>query len=363
MRLVVCLLAVVLACPAVQAADVYGLTKGNPEIQSADVLGFGPDGILFIGDTKSAAIFAVATGETSGDPSAASYDIPGLNVKIAQALGAASDAVAVTDVAVNPLSGSLFVSVSQGDAGPALVRVGSDGAIAEFSLEGVSFAEADLPNPPADAEVGEGRRRRNLRGEAITDLAYAESQLLISGVNADGKSTVWTFAFPFSKFDAGASLEIFHGAHGRDEDSTAMRTFVPFTIGGKPHLLASYTCTPLVKFPLSDLESGAEVKGTTVAELGNRNRPIDMIVYEKGGDTYLMLINSARGTMKISTNDIERDEGITQPVSGGGLAGQTYDTIEDLAGAVQLAKLNDSHAVILIQNVRGELDLRTVELP
>ena len=48
-------------------------------------------------------------------------------------------------------------------------------------------------------------------------------------------------------------------------------------------MLAAYTCTPLVKLPVSELKAGAHVKGTTIAELGNRNRPLDMIVYQKDG--------------------------------------------------------------------------------
>ena len=35
--------------------------EGNPEIQSMSTLEFGPDGILFIGDSKAGAVFAVDT--------------------------------------------------------------------------------------------------------------------------------------------------------------------------------------------------------------------------------------------------------------------------------------------------------------
>jgi len=52
------------------------------------------------------------------------------------------------------------------------------------------------------------------------------------------------------------------------------------------------------------LKPGAKVKGKTVAELGNRNRPIDMIVYQKGGKDYLLLANSSRGVMKINADEI-----------------------------------------------------------
>ena len=68
---------------------------------------------------------------------------------------------------------------------------------------------------------------------------------------------------------------------------------MPFNVGGEPQILAAYTCTPLVTFPVSSLKAGKKVRGKTVAELGNRNQPLDMIVYEKGGKQYLLLSNIA----------------------------------------------------------------------
>ena len=67
----------------------------------------------------------------------------------------------------------------------------------------------------------------------------------------------------------------------------------------EPHLLAAYTCTPLVKFPIAQLKPNEKVRGTTIAELGSGNRPLDMIVYEKDGEDFVLLSNSRRGMMKI----------------------------------------------------------------
>ncbi len=88
-----------------------------------------------------------------------------------------------------------------------------------------------------------------------------------------------------------------------------------FDIGGKPNVLAAYTCTPLVKFPLSDLKPGSKVRGTTVAELGNHNRPLDMIVYSKGGKDYLLMANSRRGVMKVDVANIDKTERHHRPHS------------------------------------------------
>ena len=110
------------------------------------------------------------------------------------------------------------------------------------------------------------------------------------------------------------------------------------------------------------ISSGDKVRGTTIAELGNRNQPLDMITYRQNDQDYLLLANSARGVMKISTDDINRAQGIEERVGGGGTAGQEYETIADWQGVVQLDRLNDTQAVVLVQG-DSSADLKTLPLP
>ena len=72
-----------------------------------------------------------------------------------------------------------------------------------------------------------------------------------------------------------------------------MRTFVPYTLGGQQYVLAAYTCTPLVKIPMSDLKPGAQVKGVTIADLGSGNQPLDMVPYRKDGHEYILIANTS----------------------------------------------------------------------
>ncbi len=204
-----------------QGANIFRLEEGNPGIQRAGVLAFGPQGVLFVGDTKSAAIFAIGTGDTEGDPSQAQINVAALDQKLATALGAKPGEVAINDLAVNPLSGNVYLSVSKGDADgqPALVKIDTTGAIGEIPLDNVWFSKAPLPDAPEDQVTGEGRRRRNLRDESITDLAFVDGQVIVSGLsNRDAASGVRAIAFPFGDDAKGSSLEIYHGAHGRSED-------------------------------------------------------------------------------------------------------------------------------------------------
>lgn len=357
-RLVPCVVTGLLLSMSAAFGAEWGLKEGTPEIKSAGALAFGPDGILFVGDAKGATVFAIGTGDTKGDPSKVQLNVSGLNVKVAETLGANADKITINDLAVNPLTGNVFLSVSKAGS-PAVVKVATDGKLSQVGLAKVAFQKVELPNAPEDKEVATKRGPANLRNQSITDLAYAEGKVYVSGVAGGSPSNVREIPFPFTDANAGTSVEIYHGAHGRLEDNAVVRTFLPINIDGEASLLAGFTCTPLVKFPVNTLKPGEKTRGTTVAELGNRNQPLDLIVYKKDGKDFLLMSNSARGVMKISTDGITKNPGITAPVTGGGVAGQTYETIKELEGVVQLDKLNATHAVI----VTNAFELRTIALP
>lgn len=347
----------------VHAADQWGLTEGKAELKSATVLAFGPEDILFIGDSMSATVVAVATGDKDGKPAQAAINIDNLGEVLAGELHAKS--VVVNDLVVNPRTGTAFLAVTA-DEKPVIATVDGGGKVGRLSLENVRHAKVELADAPEDRVVGEGRRARNNRGESITDLAFFENKLLVSGLsNAAAPSSVRELNFPFAEADKGIAVEIYHAAHGRNEDNAAMRTFVPLMIGGEPTILGAYVCTPLVKIPVADLAAAGErVRATTVAELGNRNRPLDMITYTKGGAEFLLLSNSARGVMKIGTAGLQSASELTEPVAGGGAAGHSYETVASMTGVVQLDKLNAGSALVLLQaEENAPLNLRTVALP
>lgn len=339
------------------------LKKGSPDLKSAGVLAFGPQGILFVGDAAGAAVFAFDTGDRTAGDSAGALKVEAIDAKIAGMLGTSTRDISINDLAVNPASGKAYLSVSRGrgpDATPVLFRVDRAAKIEALSLADIGFAKAPLPNPIGADAV---QRGQSMRGEAITDLAYLDGRVFVAGLsNEEFASRLLGIPFPFSATGEATSVEIYHGAHGKFETRSPIRTFVPFNVGGNPELLAAYTCTPLVRFPVSDLKPGKHIKGTTVAELGNRNRPLDMISYKKDGKDFLLLANSSRGVMKISTDNIGKAESITSPVAGGGPKGQPYDTVAELKGIVQLDRLDDTHALVLV-TAEGGQNLETVALP
>lgn len=352
--------ALALVCSTSVMAGDWGMKKGAPELKSAGSLTFGPEDVLFVGDTKSASVFAIATGDVEGDAAKSNINLEDVGAKISDVVGSAAT---INDIATNPTTGVVFASVTAGDQA-AIIKIDGAGKITQLAMSDVMFAQVTLSNVPEDKVTGQGRRKKNSRGDAITDLAFFEGKLLVSGLQTDGSpSSVREISFPFATADKGVGVQIYHAAHGREEDYAAMRTFVPLMIDGEPNLLAAYVCTPLVKIPLKEFaKAGKKIKGTTVAELGNRNRPLDMISYTKDGSDFLLLSNSARGVMKITTAGLGDNDGLSEPVRGGGAAGQGFETVDSLQGVVQMDKLNDSHAVVLMDN-DGKLDMKTVELP
>ncbi len=339
------------------AAPGVGLSAKKLELLSAGPLAFGPPGILFVGDSAAASLIAIDTGDAKASGGAGSIELKGINQKIAAALGAAPEQITIQDLAVNPVSRNIYFSITR-EKTPVIMKLDVAGKISELSLDNILHARVALPDAPADVKDARGNSKRM---ETITDLGYADGRVFIAGLsNEEFSSSLRAIPYPFQTVNKGAGIEIFHGAHGRFETNAPVRTFTTYMVANKPHLLAAYTCTPLVTIPFSELTPGNKVKGKTIAELGNRNRPLDMIVYTKDGKDYILMANSSRGVMKLPAAKLEGYEAITSPVAD--KQGVPYETIEALKGVQQLDRYDDKSAIMLMVD-GGSMDLRTVALP
>jgi hypothetical protein len=355
--------AVVLAGSIQAAGPRDSLKKGDLELQSLSALAFGPEGILFIGDPRAAAIVALDTQDHTAAASTDRPKIESIDEKIASLLGIEASQLLINDLAVNPISGNTYVGVTRGKAAtdkPVLLRVDRSGKISEVACKDVPFARVALPDAAKDG----GKRQLS-----ITKLAFAKDRLFVAGLsNEEFSSRFLSIPFPFQSTDKGTSVEFYHGSHGRLETTSPIRTFVSYEIKGEENLLAAYTCTPLVQVPVTELKPGAKIKGKTIAELGNRNVPLDMIVYQKDGKDYLLMANSSRGGMKIPTEGIDKVESITTRI--GGTAGLHAEKVPSLNNAVQLDAFDKDHVVVLRKikvgpdsNPTFKYDLETVDLP
>ncbi len=331
---------------------------GNPEIQSINALAFGPEGILFIGDSKRAQIFALDTEDETTTQEVADITVDGVDQQIAFLLGTTTDAIVIQDMAVNPVSHQVYLAVHVNDGQPVLFKLNGD-KFEAVDLTSVSHAKTSLNQAVAADAVD--RRGRSLRKWAISDLAYYQGKVMVSGLsNEEFSSTFRSIPFPFDDKQTYSSLEIYHAAHGQYETHSPIKTFMPYELHGTTHLIASYTCTPLVIFPVAEMEPGKQTKGKTVAELGNRNTPLDIVSYQKDGKSYILLANSSRALMKIDPAKIESyQDYLHQPVEENSATAGVEFIALPYVNIQQMDKLADDKVLLLQRMSNGDLNLHT----
>ncbi len=337
-------------------------TGQGPTLSSIGPLAFGPDGILFTADNQGAAIFALDLGTQANGGAPGAKGLDALDEKLAALLGTGAREITVTDLAVHPQTRNAYVSVMRGQgagAAPVLFRIDGAAAITNVPLQSLKFQKVDLPNAP-DANAG---ARQNPRTQVITDMAFADGRLWVAGLsNEEFASKLRAIPYPFASVDRGVSVEIYHGNHRAVETRSPVNAFVPYTLNNQPYLLAGYTCTPLVKFPIGDLKAGAKVRGTTIGEFGAGNRVLDMIVYRKGEQEFLLTANNSRGVMKIPTKNFASATPITTPVESE-TGGVPFEKITSMTGIEQLDKLDDNTSIVIARSPSGGISLKTLPLP
>jgi hypothetical protein len=348
------------------------LVSGKAQLMSAGPLAFGPDGVLFVGDSIGGAVVALDTNDHTAPKGAVKIDVDGVDAKIAALAGVTPDQIVINDLKVNPISRNVYLSASRGkgpDAMPLIARVDSKGDVSLLSLDKIPNASVSLTDAPAANPTA----RQNPRMMTITDMSYVNGNVMVAGLsNEEWSSALRSIPFPFKTAEQGATLQIWHASHGRYETQSPVRTFVPYTISGQQYILAAYTCTPLVKIPVSDLKPGAKVKGVTIADLGSGNQPLGMVPYKKDGHEYILVANTSLGLLKLKADNLETYKPIDSPTVTN-VAGVPYDTLSN-KNVQQLAKLDDANAVILTGKpgsgpafnpgpAVGPLNISTIALP
>ena len=352
-----CLVAAIVAFAAYAAPSTGNATLSDPPMQSIGALEFGSDGVLFASDSQGATVYALEVG-SAAQGSDGFTTVSGLDAKIAAMLGAPVHDVYIKDMAVDQASGSAYLSIMRGsgqDASPVLMKVSPDGEIHHVAFAGLGYTKLDLIDAPEAAPEA----RRNPRSYTVTDMELIEGQLYIAGLsNEEFSSALRRSSYPFEGDTKTTGLEIYHGAHGQFETHAPVYTFMPIELGGEPHVLAGYLCTPLVAFSVADLESGSRLRGKTIAEMGSGNVPIDMIAIEQDGEQYVVMTNTRRGTMKMKVADIQAAfarDGIVAPV--GPRTGVDYLSAP-LGHVVQIDEYDADSVLILDRNPEnGSLSL------
>jgi hypothetical protein len=329
----------------------------GPSLTSIGTLSFGADGTLFAADPMAATIYALTLPKSSAV--AGTKDVANLDQQLAALAGTDAAGIAIRDIAVDPKSQNTYVSLMRGTgaaAQPALARVDGNGKVDLVALDAATFTSVTLPNPPAATTTG-----RNGRSQSITKMALVDGKLYVTGLsNEEFSSKFWAIPYPFAKADNGTSVEIWHTSHARFETNAPILTFVTNKTAGQTNFIAGYTCTPLVRFPVNDLKPGAKVMGTTIAELGAGNQPIDMVLYKKDGREFVLMANTRHGVLKIATDGFGSAAGLKDPVPG--TAGIPAEKVTSVANVLQLDILDASRSVMLMRG-EGGMALKAVVLP
>jgi hypothetical protein len=311
-------------------------------------------------------VVALDTKDRTAPGVAPRINVQGIDAKIAGLLGTTPDQIMVTDLTVNPISKNAYLAVSRGrgpGAVPVIVSVDATGKLTQLSLDNIPNSVLSLSDAPASDTTA----RRDPRTETVTDMDFTNGKLYVSGLSSEEwASALRAIPFPFDPANkATTNIQIWHASHGRFETNAPVRTFVPYTIAGQPHILAAYTCTPLVKIPISDLKPGAQIKPALIADVGSGNQPLDMVPYRKDGREFILISNTRRGVMKLNAANMENHRVVNSPERPDpDIFGMSYETVETLKGVTQLAGVDSANAMVLSQPAPADaMNLTTIALP
>jgi hypothetical protein len=335
------------------------------DIKSVSRLAVGPGNVLFLADWKDAKVHALTLPNAPARPAGTPFNILDLEPLLSAQVGGAK--VTVEDMVARPDTAEVYIAVSYGRAKtPALIRVTSDRHARRLDLKQAKTTSVAL----RDAPSASGVIWRDLpeRSFTVTDMKWRDGELFIAGLsNQDFSSSLRRVKYPFDAKQTMASIEIYHTGHNLVETRAPIRAMSFATLAGRPHLIAAYTCTPIVTIPLDDVKDGAHIRGKTIAELGYGNTPAALIPYSKneGGQSrdYLMLLNFELGASAIPLSQVEAANakpGIESVVPFGQLAG-LEPTSAPLAGALRIDNLDEQSFIVVRRRLEQDrLQLVTI---
>lgn len=354
---------------AAAESPVRKTTHGNPPIKSIDVISFGPQGLLLIGDGTAGQVVGVMTKDTTKQPTLPAK-LAGIGAQVAARVGAAADGIEIVDLAANPASGKAYLAIRKlDDKSSLIVTISGEGKIDLFPLEDVDYVTLKLPSSAA-APIGK-----------ITDVAWADDRVVAAGTaKEEFASKIFTIPTPLDHEAQAkiASAETYHVSHHKWETKAPMSVLLPIREAEKSYVVGAFACTPVVKYPLDAVEEGAKVKGISMLEIGSGNRPLDMIAYEKDGKEYI-LTNTFRmhhdrkpmgpspyWAARFERSILDETENVNEkaPIKIPGKdPAEKVIMIDALNGVTQMDKLDDTQLVVLRITGDKQFDLEVLPLP
>ena len=371
------LLSVGTAVPSIASDNVL-------DIQFAGALEFSPTGTLFVGDNYNGAIYAFDLTKGSAPSQIMPVNIADIDFKIADVLGVPKSALAINDMAVHPVTGEIFISVTRignFESAPAIVKVSQDRQISLVDLSATDFKKQSLDHypdqettfrprglgqmPPLVRDIAKGEIK--LSSLAIMDMKFHNGELFVSGVAFDNfLSTLRRIPVPFDGKQSAANVEMYHISHDQFETRAPIRAMSIHEIDGKETLVAAYTCSPIVLIDLDDIVDGAKISAKTIMDYGN-GQPVDMLSYSMQGQEMLFLTSNSRSPHVIPVSSLNGAKGYTKgDLPEGGKAdlmpvmpvGDTGKTVMFDGMSLQMANLGDNLFVSLTRDMyTGSLNM------
>jgi hypothetical protein len=317
--------ATALAPAPAQAAPVSAAVdslRAVAKLQYAGALTFSPDGVLFVGDNISGAVFAYPMSGGAAPTKAAALDIEGIDGRIAALLKTPKSSVHINGMAVHPTSHDVYLSVSFGGGIPALVKVSPAGVLSQVDLaraKPTSWVVPDAPTPdehfrdrtgdlplPTKAARDHLKAMTPMRSMTIVDMKFHNGELFVAGIsNEEFSSTLRRVSYPFDGLSSSTAVRIYHVAHERYETRAPIRAMGFATIDGQDTLVAAYTCSPIVLIPTADLKDGAKVTGRTIGDMGN-GQPLSLVSVSFHGEPSLFVTNVGHDPRMIPISGLQK---------------------------------------------------------
>ena len=347
-----------------RAALTMGFTKGAPDYKSIGPLTFSPSGVLFFADDQAGAVYGVDLDEKASK--SAPFAKVDLGATLAARLGTTAKGIEVKDVAISPVSHSLYISVRKTDG----VDQSAENP-ANYGLFSVDPAGTVTPVDLASKKMGKvvvGGEKNMRNPRAIGDIVYSKGRVLCAALSKEQfSSNLVSVPVPFKAEGVQRfATSIYHISHKRQETASPIQTLTVYKDGDREYLMAAYVCTPVVRFNLEDLKPNQEVTGATVAEIGSGNRPMAMIAYGKPGEQSLLLDNSSFGIVKVGPAIAKETAAINQMAKadrGGG--GKTpypgIEPVDALKGAKGYAPAADG--LVVLKSTGDTLSLEQMPAP
>ena len=337
-------------------------------LSGATVLAFGPEHVLFIGNSKEAKIYAVKT-EAVALNEPIPFNLEGFDSYISKQLDLTPRDVIVMDMKIHPVSQEAYVAIRLGYQPDAKYVISivhpATRDIRFLSIDESSTTSITINNPASSEVVFWNETPANAL--TITDIDYHQGHVYVAGLtNGDFASNIRKIEYPFNETqEAVKGIEVYHAVHTQNETRAPIRTMLFEELNGVSTLIASYTCTPLVTIPTAEIRAGASITGKTIAELGYGNTPVDMLVVTTRGfdgsmAKSLLVTHKNRGGSMIPIGSVARG------AQGDGMAGQRAMFASGLEGIQQIPTANVMHVDVqnqqMLAMVRRNIETGDVDL-